>query len=121
MIHHQHVHYGTNLDSLLLLLFDYRNAIFSHVALLPPLDLILGEVHDSGLFTTKREGIRLRFFRPRVKFMIIERLCKNFAYGPYSHVLNAATVLTSGRVLNGAIGPGLGPRLKSAAINRLVL
>ena len=102
MIHHQHVHYGTNLDSLLLLLFDYRNAIFSHVALLPPLDLILGEVHDSGLFTTKREGIRLRFFRPRVKFMIIERLCKNFAYGPYSHVLNAAIAFTLGHVLNAA-------------------
>ena len=33
-------------------------------------------------------------------------------------VLNAATVLTLGHVLNGAIGPGLGPQLKSAALDR---
>ena len=49
LIHHQHVNYGTNLDSLLLLLFDYRNAIFSHASLLPPLDLLLGEVHVAFL------------------------------------------------------------------------
>ena len=32
-----------------------------------------------------------------------------------------ATVLTLGHVLNGVIGPGLGPRLKSVAIDRSVL
>ena len=32
-------------------------------------------------------------------------------------VLNVAIVLTLGHVLNGAIGPGLWPRLKSAAID----
>ena len=32
-----------------------------------------------------------------------------------------ATILTLGHVLNGVIGPGLGPRLKSVAIDRSVL
>ena len=35
-------------------------------------------------------------------------------------ILNAAIVLTLGHVLNGAIGPGLGPHLTSAAIGPLL-
>ena len=41
--------------------------------------------------------------------------------GVLGWVLNAATVLTLGRILNGAVGPDLGLRLKSAAIDRSVL
>ena len=36
-------------------------------------------------------------------------------------ILNAAIVLTLGHVLNGAIGPCLRPRLKSAVVDQSVL
>ena len=55
------------------------------------------------MFKTRPKDIATFKMRPKVSVL--------------GRILNAATILTLGHVLNGAIGLGLGPRLKSAALD----